>query len=138
MDSKEIPLEALMVRHLKFCKEAEVMTRKMLLKAGQAKFDDIEALSFERERVIKIVGNLKKQIHDQIINLQAFQTSDQTLKLLRGWEKQDQSFQSGIKILDQKLLALLDDYKSGIQDNLGSTYKNRSKIQGYNLNRVRK
>lgn len=99
-------------------------------------FQRFDAYSSNRERIINIIKDLKCEI-DQLATTLAPKKDESLSSMTRSWLEQSELYFSQIQQLDTKLLEQMKKKKIEVSKEIGTLYKNRKSLGGYNLNSVR-
>lgn len=121
-------------RHIKLLNKTLEITETMSLEAKKGDVEEVHSLADNRERLLNIINGLQAEIETQLKTI----TNDASLSLVaRNWvSRTDISIKQIFELDDQVILAL-NDIKKQTSQEIGSVYKQKQSIRGYNLNNVK-
>lgn len=124
------------VRHLSVAESIHHTSMEMIDAVEKENIDSLELHIGNRERLIKQLHLYQDQI-DELAQKLAPMRSPFISEVARNWLLDSQKTLNAIEDTDQKLIKTLQSTKLSTQKQIGSLFKNRKSLSGYNLSSVR-
>ncbi len=131
-------IEYLIIRHTDLMDMCSTCSKNMLKHAQAGNVDQADQESVNRERLVNIIGKVQSTIEAEIKAYSLAEQADYLVTLVKAWSNDIELWLQSIGKLDQEILSALEDEKQKTTQEISSTFQNKEKIKGYNLNSVKK
>lgn len=135
--SFEIDLEEKIIRHLSNLELVKMASEKLYYSCLESDIDRIEFFSKNRGRLVNFVQQQQQEIETIIAEKNKELSNPQSVEILKAWVEDISIKTNEIGHLDEKILDELGKEKDKTTQEIASTFKNKDKFKGYNLNKVR-
>ena len=135
--SFEIDLEEKIIRHLSNLDLVKMASEKLYYSCLEADIDRIEFFSKNRGRLVNFVQKQQEEIESIIAEKNKELSNSQSIEILKAWVDDISIKTNEIGLLDEKILDELGKEKDKTTQEIATTFKNKDKFKGYNLNKVR-
>lgn len=135
--SFEIDLEEKIIRHLSNLELVKMASEKLYYSCLESDIDRIEFFSKNRGRLVNFVQQQQEEIETIIAEKNKELSNPQSVEILKAWVEDISIKTNEIGLLDEKILDELGKEKDKTTQEIASTFKNKDKFKGYNLNKVR-
>lgn len=131
-------LSYLIKRHREFMDMGTLCTKRILKASQEGRVNQADQESENRERLVNIIGNIQSAIEKEIQAMPLEGDSIELINLVKAWNNDIEHWLEKISCLDLEIIESLQDEKTNTTKEIASTYQNREKFKGYNLNNVKK
>lgn len=131
-------IEYLIIRHTDLMDMCSTCSSRMLeaAMAGNVELADQESLN--RERLVNIISKVQTSIENEINKTHVTEGSNYLVSLVKAWSNDIEIWLQKVGKLDQEIVSALEEEKQKTTQEISSTFQNKEKIKGYNLNSVKK
>ncbi len=124
------------MRHLDLLGLLINSTQAMISSCENGKFDIVDNIADNRERLINIIKLLQDDIESQLQSTKQHFNSDE-MDIFKAWIEDVTNLVAENQKLDDECLELLDRAKNSTTEEIATVFKKKKQFQGYNLNNVK-
>lgn len=124
------------MRHLDMLGLLVQSTQAMISSCNNGKYESVESIADNRERLINIVKLLQDDIENEIQSVKIQYNQDE-MEIFKAWVNDVTELINYNAQLDEQCLELLAQAKNSTTQEISSVFKKRKQFQGYNLNNVK-
>ncbi|MGI4991339.1 hypothetical protein ACRXCV_01845 [Halobacteriovorax sp. GFR7] len=123
-------------RHLELMGLLVNSTKSMISSCHNGRYDLVEHISENRERLINIIRLLQDEIESELQNNKAIYPQED-MEIFKAWIGDVTELVQENQRLDEECLNLLAQAKESTTKEISTVFKKRQQFQGYNLNNVK-
>ncbi|WP_412471041.1 hypothetical protein [Halobacteriovorax sp. RT-2-4] len=123
-------------RHLDLLGLLVNSTKSMITSCNNGRFDLVDNISENRERLINIIRLLQDEIEAEIQNNKVIYPQED-IEIFKSWIQDVTELVHENQKLDDECLNLLSQAKESTTKEISTVFKKRQQFQGYNLNNVK-
>ncbi|MFG1500494.1 hypothetical protein ABMA70_09845 [Halobacteriovorax sp. XZX-3] len=123
-------------RHLDLLGLLVNSTKSMITSCNNGRFDLVDNISENRERLINIIRLLQDDIEAEIQNNKVIYPQED-IEIFKSWIQDVTELVHENQKLDDECLNLLSQAKESTTKEISTVFKKRQQFQGYNLNNVK-
>lgn len=128
----------LIMRHLSTIDGCNKVSHSVLDAAVKGNIDLVQHESDNRDRIINVIGTFQTKIEKVIQDLSNTEATEQNLSIVRSWNEDINSWIKFTGELDNKTTNILNNLKDQTTQEIGTIYKTKENVKGYNLSSVKK
>lgn len=130
-------LEEKIIRHLSNIDLVKMASQKLLNSCIEGDIERIDFFSKNRGRLVNFVQNQQNEIEGIIDQYNTDLSTPEAVDILKAWIHDISIKTNDIANLDEDILSELNKEKDKTTQEIATTFKNKDKFKGYNLNKVR-
>ena len=128
----------LIMRHLSTIDSCNKVSRSVLDAAIKGDIDMVQHESDNRNRIINVISTFQSKIENLIKELPNIDLTSDNIGIINTWNKDINSWIKLTGEFDEKTTKLLNNLKDQTTQEIGTIYKTKENVKGYNLNSVKK
>lgn len=126
------------MQHLDLLEALTSATKALNHAAVNAQVDLVWQITENRDRLINVIRTIQTRIEDDINELELSTVGKEHIDILKTWSQEVNQVIFLNDKLDQETTALLIEQKDQAATEIGSVFKNRQSVKGYDLSNVKK
>lgn len=126
------------MQHLDLLEALTSATKSLNHAAVNAQVDLVWQITENRDRLINVIRTIQTRIEDDINELELSTVGKEHIDILKTWSQEVNQVIFLNDKLDQETTALLVEQKDQAATEIGSVFKNRQSVKGYDLSNVKK
>jgi hypothetical protein len=123
--------------HQTLLNKTMALTQSMIELAKNANVEKVSRLADEREKLLSIISQVQGDV-ERYLNENSTKLDRYLAQKANSWIGQTTIYIQQIAEQDQILLEQLNQVKENTREEIGTVYKQKSSIKGYNLNNVKR
>ena len=116
----------------------ETQSQHILQYAINKNADELESSSQNRFRLINIIDHLNSKIDNSLKSINNLESCTNLLEILKTWSIELDIWTQKINKIDVSIMEEVNIFKTETCKEIGTTYKSKNQLQGYDLSSVKK
>lgn len=126
------------MQHIDLLSALTSASNALLTAAQNRKFEIVEQIVENRERLLNVIKTIQTNIEDDIAKLHPGQVTREEIEILKSWSQEVNQIVMINDKLDRDSMILLEQQKEETTKEIATVFTNRQSFKGYDLSNVKK